>query len=100
MENNILIAEFLEFTYEQNLGWYDNAMVMPQYVYDRHKGNCFEELLFDESWDWLIVAVDKCFSVTEDGDMIDIMHNLQVANKKATYYAVVEFINVYNQKKK
>lgn len=59
LENNKLIAEFMGFTYEKNIGWYDNDMNMPQIVYDVQNGNCFNELLFDQSWDWLMPSCKK-----------------------------------------
>ena len=46
MESNKLIAEFMGFTNEKNIGWYDNQMLMSQNVYDNQDGNCFDELLF------------------------------------------------------
>ena len=59
MKENKLIAEFMGFTYEKNIGWYDNDMLMSQNVYDNQDGNCFDELLFDKSWDWLMPVVEK-----------------------------------------
>ena len=38
MKNNKLIAEFMGFTYEKNIGWYDNEMLMSQDVYDNQDG--------------------------------------------------------------
>ena len=58
-ENNQLIAEFMAFTQEKNIGWYDNDMLMSQNVYDSQDGNCFDELLFHTSWDWLMPVVEK-----------------------------------------
>tara|TARA_R110000787_G_scaffold81594_1_gene176835 strand:+ start:1679 stop:2098 length:420 start_codon:yes stop_codon:yes gene_type:complete len=58
-ETNKLIAEFMGFTKEKNLGYYDNNMNMAQVVYDVQNGNCFDELLFDKSWDWLMPVVEK-----------------------------------------
>ena len=59
MKNNKLIAEFMGFTSEKNIGWYDNNMMMPQSVYDSQDGNCFDDLLFDKSWDWLMPVIEK-----------------------------------------
>jgi hypothetical protein len=58
-ETNRLIAEFMGFTKEKNLGYYDNNENMSQVVYDVQNGNCFDELLFDKSWDWLMPVVEK-----------------------------------------
>ena len=67
MENsNKLIAEFMGFTQEKNIGWYDNDMLMSQNVYDSQDGNCFNELLFHTSWDWLM-PVAKTYNTTPHG---------------------------------
>ena len=55
-----------------------------------------DDLEYHTSWDWLMSVIHKCFDVSDDGDMVDIMHHLQVADMKPTYQAVVEFINQYN----
>lgn len=59
LESNKVIAEFMGFTIEPNIGYYDNEMLLPQHVYDVQNGNCFDELLFDKSWDWLMPVVEK-----------------------------------------
>tara|TARA_R110000824_G_scaffold1687_2_gene8379 strand:+ start:893 stop:1138 length:246 start_codon:yes stop_codon:yes gene_type:complete len=74
-ENNKLIAEFMGYE------------VHPVYEDERH------DLHYHTSWDWLMPVIHKCFDVSDDGDMVDIMHHLQVADMKPTYQAVVEFIN-------
>ena len=58
-----------------------------------------EEMRFHTSWDWLIPVVDKCFDVAEDGDMVEIMHHLQVAVKDEVYREVIQFIDEYNARK-
>lgn len=100
-ESNILIAEFIGFTYETNIGWYDNAMSMPQVVYDVKQGNCFEELLFDKSWDWLMPVVEmiKDNSLDEEHLVNIIDDALTDCSLIGTYDAVVEFIKWYNETK-
>jgi hypothetical protein len=96
-ENNKLIAEFMGFTQEKNIGWYDNDMLMSQNVYDSQDGNCFDELLFDQSWDWLMPVVETCYHNGADGNEIgDITHALLDCDIDQTYKAVVKFINEYN----
>ena len=108
MKDNKLIAEFMGFTYEKNIGWYDNDMLMSQNVYDNQDGNCFDELLFDKSWDWLMPVVEKIenderydVDILQYGTRIregqkDIVNNIANISfdKKIehTYDAVVEFI--------
>ncbi len=75
--NNKLIAEFMGFTQEKNIGWYDNDMLMSQNVYDSQDGNCFDELLFHTSWDWLMPVVEKIeCTKTDDEDNSDSFFNV------------------------
>ena len=109
---NKLIAEFMGFTSEKNIGWYDNNMMMTQNVYDTQNGNCFDELLFDISWDWLMPVVEKIESLGYSYDRInaDVFINNQNGENvipnpmdentmtmiEKTYYVVLEFIKQYN----
>ena len=101
-ENNQLIAEFMGFTQEKNIGWYDNDMLMSQNVYDSQDGNCFDELLFHTSWDWLMPVVSKCReeSNAEDSHWEAIYYSLEGCDINVTYKAVVEFIKWYNEQNK
>jgi len=84
MNNNKLIAEFMGMSLMQG-GWFDYKNVFG--------GNeSYLDLKFHESWDWLMPVVEKCFEVAHDGQMIDIMHHLQVADMEEVYDAVVKFI--------
>ena len=103
MENrDELIAGFLGFT-KTDEGWYDNKMLLPQIVYDRNGGNCFNELEFYESWDWLHPALQEireCIDGKADGvskyeeeriwsDMVAEF------DRYVCYEYVVEFIESY-----
>ncbi len=105
MKENKLIAEFMGFTSEKNIGWYDNNMMMPQSVYDSQDGNCFDDLLFDKSWDWIMPVVDKIkiLVMEDDSDKLynseewdNITHTLVQIEIKSVYQAVVEFIKNQN----
>ena len=103
MENsNKLIAEFMGFTQEKNIGWYDNDMLMSQNVYDTNNGNCFDELLFDQSWDWLMPVVVKLFddeyNEFDGADDLSFRLNdtLLETNLDSLYSIVVEFIKNQN----
>ena len=95
-DNNKLIAEFMGYKVV------DKPKVVNGenfFEYIGENGNytyCNSLLRYNNQWDWLMPVVEKCFEVTEDGQMIDIMHHLQVADKDGVYKAVVEFINQYN----
>jgi|TARA_R110000796_G_scaffold106775_1_gene217304 hypothetical protein len=92
MKDNKLIAEFMGFTSEKNIGWYDNNMMMPQIVYDTNDGNCFDELLFDQSWDWLMPTIKECYESETEIEVGDITHGLLDCDLESTYQAVVNFI--------
>ncbi len=96
MKENKLIAEFMGFTLEKNIGWYDNNMMMPQNVYDTQNGNCFDELLFDNSWDWLMPVVERIEQVIQ-GVPQQMLHLSLYSTIDEVYQAVVEFIKEYNK---
>ena len=101
-KTNKLIAEFMGFTQEKNIGWYDNDMLMSQNVYDTNNGNCFDELLFDQSWDWLMPVVVKLFDDEYNefdgvGDLsFRLNDTLLETNLDSLYSIVVEFIKNQN----
>lgn len=90
------------FTYEKNIGWYDNDMLMSQNEYfTLSLGNCFDELLFDKSWDWLMPVVESCYhNGADENEVGDITHALLDCDRDNTYQAVVEFIKQYNNERK
>ena len=118
-ENNKIIAEFMGFTFEKNLGYYDNEMLLEQIVYEQQNGNCFNELLFDKSWDWLMSVIEKIrnnhfvtnVNYNTGGDfIIEGLTSTEVLNiiinredfksdLEMCYFGVVEFIKWYNQNK-
>jgi hypothetical protein len=111
VESNKIIAEFMGFTNEKNIGWYDNEMRMPQIVYDVQNGNCFDELLFNSSWDWLIPVVEKIESLgyfcminkwtsVYSGSSLEIIAISTVEGKSKienTYKACFIFIEWFNK---
>lgn len=100
MNKNKVIAEFMGFTSDENLGWDDNNMMMPQIVYDTNGGNDFDELLFDQSWDWLMPVVEKCIDIYHielKNDDLSFKFYDCIGNKERTYNTVVRFINEYNK---
>ena len=128
IENNILLAEFLEFQ-KTDLGWFDNEGVLSDFEQD----NCFDSLYFDTDWNWLMEVVEKIESLKpieflsgrnwigfdvkiyktfntqtnyctikylkEGGDMT-ISNGFSKSDKiEAVYNACVEFVTWYNSKK-
>jgi hypothetical protein len=94
-------------------------MLLEQIVYDQQNGNCFDELLFDKSWEWLMPVIKKIRNnplVTNvnyniEGDFIiegltsteklDIIINREdfKSDLEMCYFGVVEFIKWYNKQK-
>ena len=76
-------------------------------VYDVQNGNCFDELLFDKSWDWLMPVVDKIENETSttfniENDNVHISGDFKLSifehsKIESVYKAVVEFIKYYNK---
>ena len=100
-ENNKIIAEFMGFNFEKNLGYYDNNMLLSQIIYDQQNGNCFDELLFDKSWDWLMSVVEKILNICAENDDLEkyavITDNIPYIQQ--TYDECIKFINFYNKQK-
>jgi len=83
MKDNKLIAEFMGLP-EQN-----NAYENP------YSGEYVEaiELSYDESWDWLMPVVSKCFKTGDDTHQWDnIMDAMFTCDINIVYAQVVEFI--------
>ena len=80
LENNKLIAEFMEYP---ELGT---------------EGD-FSYLKYHTSWDWLMPLVESCFERLDSNDHSadEIKRQLLVCNRRVIYKAVVEFIKWYNE---
>lgn len=113
-KNNILIAEFVNEQEEKNPSLY--------WFYDKRTGKSWhkeEDLLFHESWDWLMEAVEKMWDITgrrslfyqdifvkNGNDKIKITIYSGVNSDKKdlkpineTYNLIVNFITWYNHNK-
>ena len=92
MKDNKLIAEFMGWTpCDTN----DNTMYAnPQ---DESDAWSADEMRFNESWDWLMPVVDKCYTSNMQHPNDNITQGLIDVDIKATYQAVVEFIKEYNR---
>ena len=116
-ENNKIIAEFMGFTFEKNIGYYDNEMLLEQIVYEQQNGNCFDELLFNKDWNWLMKVVEKIekefcstnihyYSQKQMYSVEFLGFNIEYDNSeygddkmKILYDSCVKFINFYNKQK-
>ena len=118
IKNNQLIAKFMT-------NWTDTGLEPAYYVYN-HKGYQINELLFHESWDWLMPVVNKIEHSEERLKVFDInsFHaKISIFKPKfetfivgsyltspekekapskleATYKVVIKFIKWYNKNKK
>lgn len=99
-ENNILIAEFMEFQ-KTNIGWYDYNETLPHYV--AKNGNTHDELWFNDSWDWLMPVIQAVKERQLFGSQIlieDIDNALiRFGGIEEVYEYVITFINWYNENK-
>lgn len=114
LENNILFSEFLGFTYDEGIGYYDNEGVLPQIIYDKEGGNCFDSLLFDSSWDWLMCITEEIERLGYDINTFSKTNYIAIYNGELTpvvmrgkensfsmfealYLSFVNFIEWYNE---
>tara|TARA_R100000773_G_C4155981_1_gene75937 strand:+ start:271 stop:510 length:240 start_codon:yes stop_codon:yes gene_type:complete len=79
MENNKLIAEFM------NHGFHDG----------RHRS--FDELKYNESWDWLMPVISKVETVGRGWFPHELHTSLMKNDIDNAYNSVVEFIKQYNK---
>lgn len=118
IENNRLIAEFMAFQTRTDaiddrvLAYYvGNVIKNADNSKNKNEENVFhpEDMRFDTDWNWLMEVVEKIESLSFD---VVINYNIctitngenefrhEVGQKiYATYQAVIEFINWYNEKK-
>jgi hypothetical protein len=118
MEDNKMIAEFMGFTLDTPTNiegevWYDNEEVYLHISSEFKHSNCFKELQFHKSWDWLMPVVENIESLGYSYDRInaDVFINTQEGENvipnpmdgnimtmlQKTYKAVVVFIKWYNK---
>ena len=79
-------------------------MMLEQIVYDLNDANCFDELQFETSWNWLMPVVEKIDDMFGEDDNIDNginrVHNAVLTfDINQVYGHVVDFINEYNKNK-
>ncbi len=106
IKQNVKVAEFLGFQ-KDKLGWCDVDEVLPGHVIKQESGNTFDscELKFQKSWDWLMVAIEKCYDTElpaiSDNDNItgDITHALVDCDIEEAFKQVLIFINAINKSK-
>ena len=83
MENNKLIAEFMELEVEDGLYYYTTLM-------DDYKTDM---LYFNTSWDWLMPVVEKCFQIELKGNLFFKLNDaLLTTNIDEVYKAVINII--------
>ena len=93
LENNRLIAEFMNY----------NLEIVNNEVYFTHddmlESLSDEELHFDTDWNWLMEVVGKILTVGDDTNQWDsVLNELQSITIKNVYEACIEFINWHNGK--
>ena len=88
MKDNKLIAEFMGIVYPK----LDNVIVIDNVVIKE------DELQYDTSWDWLIPVVNK-IEMECEGVPIQLIDVSFYDEIHEVYWAVVEFIKIYNDEK-
>lgn len=99
-EQNKKIADFL--------GWskHDSGKYLTPFKQNYINNNCemsttsifkYDDLQFDDSWDWLIMAAMRIKELDEDEFFI-IMDNMP--DMETIYNEIVEFVDKWNEKNK
>lgn len=91
MENNKLIAEFMELPTEVFKSGKVNY-----YFREFNSGTWYEEheLSYNVSWDWLMPVIDKCYQEHMSKHIADAVMTCDIDE---AYKVVVEFIKAYNK---
>lgn len=98
LNGNILIAQFLEFVKETN----EESFLYGSWSSSDNELFAWEDefLLFDKSWDRLMLAVHKMRNVGVTGGVFyDLRDALLNADIVAAWNEVVEFIHWYNERR-
>lgn len=104
IENNKLIAEFMEFpinTIEtlgkrEIYGYYTINVPTKYTMYGKEYAH-IDKLRFHESWDWLMPVVEKCFSFKDNDKMSELTNKFDFYNINEMYNAVITYIKWYNE---
>ena len=85
-ENNKMIAEFMKHSHP----------FLPSKSTINYKA---EDLDYDNSWDWLMTAVEKIKNIAVKDENIEVFYEVldNLPDRHETYNAVVEFIKQYNE---
>ena len=98
MNNNKLIAEFMEFPThtdavdDRTIAYYVGGSIMhTDNTENENDCDVFhpDDMQFHTSWDWLMPVVEKIYSIDAD---VDFFKNISLED---TYQAVIEFIESY-----
>lgn len=92
MENNKLIAEFMGLEIRESKHKY----ITTYYVVIDDMPNDLQDLKYQESWDWLMPVIDKCY---QEHMSKHIAEAVMTCNIDEAYKAVIEFIKWHNESK-
>ena len=108
-EKNRMIAEFMGFKPENEVVNFGAKSVIA-YQIEPKRTDGFTNLTYDfmlkyhKSWDWLMPVVEEIYNTGLDeqntNEIGDVTHALLDVDINALHNAVVEFIEMYNQKNK
>ena len=108
MNDNKLIAEFMEWEYLDDIEKYVSPISICIYDLDPWESSdedwtCAitpKQMLFHSSWDWLMPVLEKILNICAEADDLEkyavIMDKAPFIGQ--TYEAVVEFIKCYNKR--
>jgi len=84
MENNKLIAEFMELEVEDGLYYYTTSM-------DDYKT---DTLYFNSSWDWLMPVAQKIYDEKEfDNELVLLIRDsIAELNLKNSYESIIDYL--------
>ena len=96
MKNNKLIAEFMWFTSEKNIGWYDNNMMIKDQIYDdpKQRNTCVAKLVRKHSsvmfWDLIQIYYTSCEESYIRDDALNLELSVEIVNVLETEETIVQ----------
>jgi hypothetical protein len=102
MRNNYMLAQFMGFG---KTDFHDGKGLVNTYTDHEGSPHTIHELLFDESWDWIMEVVKKYNRLQDEGvDKVRgqtgwshrIEQGLLDVEIDEVYYGLIDFVNWYN----
>lgn len=92
------LAKYMNFEYSSIRGAFrDVNNVLPSHITENNQGDFYDELLFNQSWDWLIPVCKKVFKDSNYQDYADVKYQLTRLDLEACYKACINYVSQFKE---